>query len=570
MNEMLAIEVNHLSKGFDIYNKPIDRIKEAIAFKKKSLHQRFWALKNISFSVKQGTTIGIMGQNGSGKSTLLKILAGLMLPSEGEVKMKGKTSSLIELGMGFHPEFSGKSNIYLNSALLGVSKEEIDTKFDEIVEFSGIGEFINRPVKIYSSGMYLRLAFSVAISINPDILLIDEILAVGDALFAQKCVRKLREFQERGATIFFVSHDMGAIKNLCHEAILLDKGLLVERGNPGDISDYYMALIQKRYAEETKQFSFIQRIEDEKKIKSQRYGNFDAMISAIKLLNSSGEEIGGVISGETCIIRVKTIFFEDVDNAVVGILIRDRLGNEIFGTNTGFYDQHTGPIKKEEIIVVNFLIKMDIGPGDYSLAAAAHPDKLGLGGHFDWIDKAIPFKVLPSEPRFIGLSKLATQIAVQRLKSASIYDLDNPLNMIFPDALDHIEMNGTFQSYLIKGWHQLETWPEGDVRWTKKEPVFIMKISGRKIKLEVCTSKPDIEKEPIIGDVFCNETKIGNFILNDYGWKIMDLEIKEELKLKGNVARLKLILNRTWRPDDFFRNGDKRDLGVSVRRIWCE
>ena len=283
---MMAIEVNHLSKSFDIYPKPIDRIKEVIAFKKKTFYQRFWALKNISFSIQKGTTIGVLGQNGSGKSTLLKILAGLMLPSEGEVKMTGKSSSLIELGMGFHPEFSGRSNVYLNSALLGISKEEIDAKFDQIVEFSGIGEFIDRPVKIYSSGMYLRLAFSVAISINPEILLIDEVLSVGDALFSQKCIRKLREFQERGATVLFVSHDMGAIKNLCNEAILLDKGHLVERGDPGDISDYYMALIQKRYAEETKQFSFIQRIEDGEQRKRQRYGNFDAMLVDIRLLNS--------------------------------------------------------------------------------------------------------------------------------------------------------------------------------------------------------------------------------------------------------------------------------------------
>jgi lipopolysaccharide transport system ATP-binding protein len=565
---MMAIEVNHLSKSFDIYPKPIDRIKEVISFKKKTFHQRFWALKNISFSIQQGATIGVLGQNGSGKSTLLKILAGLMLPSEGEVKMTGKSSSLIELGMGFHPEFSGRSNVYLNSALLGISKEEIDAKFDQIVEFSGIGEFIDRPVKIYSSGMYLRLAFSVAISINPEILLIDEVLAVGDALFSQKCIRKLREFQEQGVTILFVSHDLGAIKNLCDEAILLDKGLLVERGAPGDISDYYMALIQKRYAEETKQFSFIQRIEDEKKRKRQRYGNFDAMISEIRLLNSLGEEIGGVVSGEACIIIVKAIFFEDVENAVVGILIRDRLGNEVFGTNTGFHHQNTGPITRDELIAVNFAFEMNIGSGDYSITAAVHPDKLGLEGHFDWIDRAISFKVLPSEPRFIGLSKLAPQISIQRLKITNISNLDNPLNMVFPDALDHVDMNEDFQPYLVKGWYQPEIWPEGYVRWTKKEPVFIMRISGRKIKLQISTSKPNIEKEPITGDVFCNEVKIGSVILNGYGWKQTEFEIQE--RLKGEVARFKFILNCTWRPDDFFRNGDKRELGVSVRRVWCE
>ncbi len=565
---MTAIEVNRLSKSFDIYKKPVDRVKELIAFKKKTFHQKFWALKNISFSVPRGTTLGVIGQNGSGKSTLLKILAGVMLPTEGEVTMKGKTSSLIELGMGFHPEFSGRSNVYLNSALLGISKEEIDAKFDQIVEFSGIGEFIDRPVKIYSSGMYLRLAFSVAISINPEILLIDEVLAVGDALFSQKCVKKLKEFQGQGTTVLFVSHDMGAIKNLCDEAILFDKGLLIERGTPGDIADYYMALIQKRYTEETKQFSFIQKIDDERKGKRHRYGNFDAMVSEIKLFNSSGEEIRGVVSGEDCIIRVKSIFFEDVENAVVGILIRDRLGNEVFGTNTGYYNQNTGRVTKDEMIAVNFALKMNIGPGDYSITAAVHPDKLGLEGHFDWIDRAIAFKVLPGEPGFIGLSKLAPQISIERMKIADISSLDNPLNAVFAEAMDHIDMNEIFQPYLVKGWYPPELWAEGYVRWTKKESVFIIKISGRRMKLEIATSKPNIEKEPMTGNVFCNEEKIGNFKLDEYGWKQMCFEIQE--KLKGEVTRFKLVMNRTWRPDDFIGNGDKRELGVSVRRIWCE
>jgi hypothetical protein len=244
------------------------------------------------------------------------------------------------------------------------------------------------------------------------------------------------------------------------------------------------------------------------------------------------------------------------------------LGNEVFGTNTGFYQQNTGPVTKDEMVFVNFALKMNIGSGDYSITAAIHPDKLGLEGHFDWVDRAISFKVLPSEPRFIGLSKLTPQISVQRLKRKSNLNLDNPLNMVFPDALDHIEMNEDFQHYLVKGWHQPEIWKEGTVRWTKKEPVFVMKVSGRKVKLQICTSKPNIEKEPIVGNVFCNGMKIGGFILNEYGWKHIDLETQGDLN--GEVARFKLILNRTWRPDDFFRNGDKRELGISVRRIWCE
>ncbi len=566
---MKAIEVQHLSKSFNIYRKPFDRIKEVLLFKKKPLCQKFWALKDISFSVPKGTTVGVLGQNGSGKSTLLKIVAGLMLPTEGQMIANGKISSLIELGMGFHPEFSGRSNVYLNSALLGISKEEVDAKFERIVEFSGIGEFIDRPVKTYSSGMYVRLAFSVAISVDPEILLIDEVLAVGDALFSQKCIKKLKEFQERGTTILFVSHDMGAIKNLCQEAILLDQGRLVERGAPAEIADYYMALIQKRYAEEKKQFSFVQRIEDEKEGKKHRYGSLDAMVSEVRFLAPSGEEIGGVISGEACIILVKAVFFEEVENAVIGILIRDRLGNEVFGTNTGFHDQPTGPVAKDEMIIAKFSIVMNIGAGDYSITAAVHSDSYGLEGLFDWMDRAISFKVFPSEPRFIGISRLTPHIEIQRLKITDPMGMTHlKLNNIFPTLPDHIEMNEEGQPYLLKGWYPPEKWPEGVVRWTQKEPVFILKISGSKINLELFSSKPGIETEPIIGDIFCNGREIGHFILSEPGWRRLGYEIEEQLK--GEVARFKFILNRTWRPDDFYRNGDRRELGVAVRRIWCE
>lgn len=565
---MFAIEVDHLSKYFDVYRRPSDRFKEVLLFERKKFHQRFWALRDISFSIQGGSTVGIIGQNGSGKSTLLKILAGLMLPSSGDVRVNGKRSSIIELGMGFHPEFSGRSNVYLNSALLGISKEEIDAKFDQIVEFSGIGDFIDRPVKTYSSGMYLRLAFSIVISVNPEILLIDEVLAVGDALFSQKCIKKLREFQERGATILFVSHDMSAIRNLSNEALLLDQGLLIERGDPEEILSDYTALIQKRYAEEAKQITFVERVEKEKKGRKQRYGNFDAMIADIRLLNPAGEEIGAVVSGEEYIIMVKAIFFEDVNDAVVGILIRDRLGNDIFGTNTGFYDQHTGPIKKGEMVSVKFSLKMNIGPGDYSITAAIHPDKFGFEGHFDWMDKAISFKVLSSEPRFIGVSKLTPQIAIYRSKGGDLPEMDNPLNAVFPDAPDLIGMKESFQKYLVKGWHGAENWGGDHGRWTRKEPVFIMRISGSRIKMEVETLKPNIKDEPITGDFFCNGTRIGNFIINDCERKRIDFHLED--RLKGQVGRCKIVMNGIWCPDDFYRNGDKRELAIFVRKIWCE
>lgn len=565
---MLAIKVLNLSKCFNIYKSPLDRLKETFSFNRKQYHEKFWALKDISFSIKKGTSVGIIGQNGSGKSTLLKILAGLMLPSGGHVNIQGKVSSLIELGMGFHREFSGRANVYLNSALLGMQKEEIYAKFSEIVEFSGIGEFIDRPVKTYSTGMYLRLAFSVAISVDPEILLIDEVLAVGDALFSQKCIKKLKEFQEKGATILFVSHDLGIIKNLCEEAILIDRGNLIGRGHPEDITNYYMALIQKRYAEEIEENAFTHKIDTQEGRIKHRYGNFDAIITKIQLLDKTGEEIAGMLSGDTCTIRVISVYFEDVENAVIGILIKDRFGNDVYGTNTGLLHQDIGPIVKGEVLEVDFTLPVNIGPGDYSITAAIHRDPYGLGGHFDWIDKAIPLRVVSAEQNFIGISKLSPVLSIRRKREDNDTDLYRTMETLFPDAVNHIEMKSEFQPYLPRGWYAIENWPEGKVRWTEKESVFILRTSGSKIKFEVCSLNPDLEKEPLTGKIFCNGEMIGDFKIERYGWCIFEQEVGEKYKRKIN--RWKLILNRTWCPDLFYNNGDRRDLGICVRRIWCE
>jgi lipopolysaccharide transport system ATP-binding protein len=565
---MTSIEVQNLSKKFDLYAKPSHRVKELLHFGRKRFHQEYWALKNISFSVQCGTTVGVLGQNGSGKSTLLKILAGLMLPTEGHAIVNGKRSSLIELGMGFHPEFTGRSNVYLNGALLGIPKEEIDAKFGQIVDFSGIGEFIDRPVKTYSSGMYLRLAFSVAINIEPRVLLIDEVMSVGDALFSQKCIRKLKEFQEQGVAILLVSHDIGAIRNLCSQAVLLDRGLLVEKGDPRDITDFYTALIQQRYAQEGRQFSIIQKGGKRENEKGFRWGSFDAGICEISIRNSSGEEVGAVVSGEDCIIVVKSVFFEEVQNAVVGILIKDRLGNDIFGTNTGHHNQSARRMTKDEILVVEFRLQMNIAPGEYSITAALHPDQHGFEGNFDWFDRAATLRIFPTEPKFIGISRLTPQIVTNRMKIADASNVRNPLDTIFPDAPDQIEMGADSHNILLNGWYQPESWGDGQIRWTGRQAVFIMKISGCRIKVEIATLKPDVKNEPLGVDFFCNGTSLGNVVLKNHDWKTVYFDV--DSRLNGQVARFRIVADAMWRPDDYLVNGDTRELGVCIRRISCE
>jgi ABC-type polysaccharide/polyol phosphate transport system ATPase subunit len=243
---VIAIKVENLGKRFKLFTSPGRRFLEYISLGKIVGHTDFWALNNITFEVPKGTTLGIIGQNGSGKSTLLSILAGVLYPSAGSFEIRGKVSAILELGSGFHPEFSGRDNVYMYGSIMGLSKQEIDTRFDEIVQFSELGDFINQPLRTYSSGMIVRLAFSVAVNVNADILIADEALAVGDAIFQHRCFRKIREMQESGKTILYVGHDTEAVRNLCTQALLLDGGRIIERGDPNYVVNKYYALISER------------------------------------------------------------------------------------------------------------------------------------------------------------------------------------------------------------------------------------------------------------------------------------------------------------------------------------
>jgi ABC-type polysaccharide/polyol phosphate transport system ATPase subunit len=248
-----AIEVNNLGKKFKLFTSPGGRFLEYMSIGKVKRHADFWALKDISFNIPSGTTLGILGQNGSGKSTLLSILAGVLYPSEGSFEIKGKVSAILELGSGFHPEFSGRDNVYMYGSIMGLSKQQIDDRFDEIVQFSELGDFIDQPLRTYSSGMIVRLAFSVAVHVDADILIVDEALAVGDAIFQHRCFRKIREMQADGKTILYVGHDTEAVRNLCTSALLLDGGRVIERGDPNYVVNKYYALITDReraYTEE--------------------------------------------------------------------------------------------------------------------------------------------------------------------------------------------------------------------------------------------------------------------------------------------------------------------------------
>ncbi|HDD64925.1 MAG TPA: ABC transporter ATP-binding protein [Firmicutes bacterium] len=242
---MVVIELKNVSKKFRLYHEKTRSLKERILGRSRNVYEELWALKDINLEIKKGETVGIIGVNGSGKTTLLKLIAKILYPTEGEIITKGKIATLIELGAGFHPDLTGRENVYLNGAILRMTKREIDEKFDDIVKFAEIEKFIDIPLRNYSSGMKMRLGFSIAIHVNPDILLVDEVLAVGDAAFKQKCYEKIREFQKQEKTILYVSHNLESVKNLCNWTIWLDKGIIKEKGKPDRVIDAYLSSLKK-------------------------------------------------------------------------------------------------------------------------------------------------------------------------------------------------------------------------------------------------------------------------------------------------------------------------------------
>ena len=240
----IAISINHLSKVYKLYDKPVDRLKESLGLTKQKKYREHYALRDVSFQVKRGETVGIIGTNGSGKSTILKIITGVLNPTQGEVQVNGRISALLELGAGFNMEYSGLENVYLNGTMIGFTREEIDKKLDDILAFADIGDFIHQPVKTYSSGMFVRLAFAVAINIEPEILIVDEALSVGDVFFQAKCYKKFEDFKKMGKTILFVSHDLGSISKYCDRVVLLDKGVKRQEGNPKEIVNLYKKVLK--------------------------------------------------------------------------------------------------------------------------------------------------------------------------------------------------------------------------------------------------------------------------------------------------------------------------------------
>lgn len=403
------IRVESISKRFKLYRSPSDRLKEIVT--RRKYHTNFDALKDISFSVASGETLGIVGQNGAGKSTLLKILTGILLPDSGSISIDGKITGLLELGTGFNPEMTGIENIFMNGTLLGMTREEINSKKQEIIDFTELGEFIFEPLKTYSSGMVMRLAFAVAIHADPRCFVVDEALSVGDAHFQQKCMNRIKEFRYNGGSIIFVSHDMNAIKMLCDKAILLNQGEVIEKGVPETVVNSYNFLVSKLNDKENKMV-----IENKEE---HSYGTFEAKITKVSIVGQDSKS-NVISSGEAATIEVVIEAFTNLDELTTGILIRDKYGQDIFGTNTFNY-RIDFDINSEKICSVIYNVKMDIGSGKYTISAAIQKKPTHGTRRFHWMDKSTTFEIAGNYDKdFIGICKLYPRIEIRKDKALSL------------------------------------------------------------------------------------------------------------------------------------------------------
>ena len=459
---MSAIKVDNVTKVYKLYERPIDRLKETLRPGHKEYHRKFYALNNISFDVEEGQFVGIIGTNGSGKSTILKIITGVLTPTQGEVTVNGRVSALLELGAGFNMEYTGIENIYMNGTMMGYSRQEMDAKLPEILEFADIGDFVYQPCKTYSSGMFVRLAFALAINVDPEILIVDEALAVGDVFFQAKCYKKINEIRESGTTVILVTHDMGTIIKYCDKVVVLNRGKFVDEGDPGKMVDLYKKILAGQFSEEDlegigQKADFadqllkeaegtanagVENSAENKKTKTSsketltssinsniagevwmdklstnaqqlKYGNGAADIIDVGIFDHKNELSNLLLKGRSWTLKIKVRFNEQVKDPIFAFTIKDSKGTEITGTNTMVEGCDTGVAEAGDVVVATFEQKMDLQGKDYLLSLGCTGFVNGEFVVFDRLYDVANLTVI-SDKNTVGYFDMNSQVTVER------------------------------------------------------------------------------------------------------------------------------------------------------------
>ena len=404
---MGTVTVTKLGKAYKQYPNRWARLAEWLTPGHRPRHSLKWVLQDISFTVLPGEAVGIIGINGAGKSTLLKMITGTTHPTTGSVHISGRVAALLELGMGFHPDFTGRQNAFMAGQLLGYSVEEIALLMPDIEAFAEIGDYIDQPVRVYSSGMQVRLAFSVATAHRPDVLIVDEALSVGDAYFQHKSFDRVRDYRKLGTTLLIVSHDKGAIQSICDRAILLNAGKLAMQGEPEPVFDYYNAMLADRQNQKVKQ-----EVLGDEKVQTIS-GTGEAVVRSIQLLNDTGQAIEVVDVGEPVCLRIEVQVHDSLPRLILGYGIKDRLGQVIYGTNTDLKEQELVAVSANSRYVFNIYFNANLGPGTYSVETALVSTDTHLVNNYEWRVLALVFNVMNmNKPHFVGCTWMDPRIEV--------------------------------------------------------------------------------------------------------------------------------------------------------------
>lgn len=435
MSEDIAICVQNLTKIYKLYDTPVDRLKESLHPFRRKYHKDFYALSDVSFVVKRGETVGIVGKNGSGKSTLLKILTGVLTPTSGTVQVNGKVSALLELGAGFNPELTGVENVYFNGTLMGYAREEMESRLDDILSFADIGEFVHQPVKMYSSGMFVRLAFAVAVSVEPEILIVDEALSVGDIFFQQKCYKRIRDMIDANTTCLFVSHDATVVRNMSSTGILLSNGSITFVGRSEEaLSRYHTSLLEAVISNKPCQtitdaykVKHIQEVKDRSLLKNaNRHGDMGIEIYDVTIKNSCGGDTLSVTMLDTLTISLQLIAHQDIFMPIAGIHLYDKLGNLVFASSTHQLGVEFPRIFSQERVMVIFMVKFDVGPGDYTFSLGVSEllsECPSIAQQHDRYENLGPIRVMPLDQPvlpYYGLARLPMSASIEKITNNGI------------------------------------------------------------------------------------------------------------------------------------------------------
>ncbi|KAF1086050.1 Teichoic acids export ATP-binding protein TagH [Sporotomaculum syntrophicum] len=407
----IVLDVQNVGKSFVSYRSNLSRFLRWFGLPVRPVHE-YWAVRDISFTLHAGEALALIGQNGAGKSTLLKLITGTLRNTVGNIAVNGRISAILELGLGFNPEFTGRQNVYLSCGLLGLSNRQIDEIIPAIEDFSELSEFFDQPLRVYSSGMQARLAFSVATAVRPDVLIVDEILSVGDSYFQHKSFDKIRQFKQQGTTILFVTHSMSDVRALCDRVILLDNGKVLKDGPPDEVVDYYNALIADK---ENAKLSVQQRRQQDGWLLT-RSGNFQAALKSLILMDEATQEsVETVRVGQRLVLKLTAVINDNIPRLVLGYMLRDRTGHVVWGTNTWHTRQVVNNLKTGDEVEFFLRFTCTLGPGSYSFSPALVSSDTHLEDNYEWVDNALVFDVINTDKNFfIGTSWLDAVFQISR------------------------------------------------------------------------------------------------------------------------------------------------------------